>query len=110
ALFARATEELGRRGLLLADTKFEFGVLDGRVLLIDEALTPDSSRLWPAESWRPGASPPSYDKQILRDWLLAQPWDRRPPPPPLDPGVVAELRARYLELCEKLTGGPPPGL
>lgn len=103
-LFERGTSELDRLGILLADTKFEFGTVDGELLLIDEALTPDSSRMWPRESWNPGRNQPSYDKQILRDWLEEQPWDKQPPAPPIDPDVLARLARRYLDLCERLTG------
>ena len=94
------------RGILLADTKFEFGEADdGKLLLIDEVLTPDSSRYWPAESWHPGATPPSLDKQPIRDWLYALPdWDRTPPPPDLEPSVVRAATDRYLEIFERLTG------
>jgi phosphoribosylaminoimidazole-succinocarboxamide synthase len=99
----RAAEE---RGILLADTKFEFGEApDGTILLIDEVMTPDSSRYWPAEGWRPGTSPPSLDKQPIRDWLEARSeWDRTPPPPDLDPGVVEAAKKRYLEIFRRLTG------
>jgi len=94
------------RGILLADTKFEFGETeDGRLILIDEVLTPDSSRYWPAESWRLGVTPPSLDKQPIRDWLDALPdWDRTPPPPDLDPSVVRAATDRYLEIFQRLTG------
>jgi phosphoribosylaminoimidazole-succinocarboxamide synthase len=108
-LFRRGTRELEKIGILLADTKFEFGRLDGRLILIDEALTPDSSRFWPKESWKPGTNPPSYDKQILRDYLETLPWDKTYPPPPLDPAVLAQVGARYLEICEKITGRMPVG-
>jgi phosphoribosylaminoimidazole-succinocarboxamide synthase len=110
ALFERGTSELEKLGILLADTKFEFGELDGKLILIDEALTPDSSRFWPRESWQPGSNPPSYDKQILRDWLETLTWNKNPPPPPLDPDVVARLSRRYLEVCEKITGRSPAGV
>ena len=110
ALFRRGTEELEKLGILLADTKFEFGTLDGKLILIDEVLTPDSSRFWNRADWRTGISPPSYDKQILRDWLEAQPWDKNPPPPRLDPGVVQRVSERYLEICEKITGSRPVGV
>ena len=108
-LFRRGTEELESIGILLADTKFEFGLLDGKLLLIDECLTPDSSRFWPAESWKPGTNPPSYDKQILRDYLETLPWNKSYPPPELDPSVLARLGERYLEICEKITGAVPAG-
>ncbi len=110
ALFRRGTEELEKIGILLADTKFEFGLVDGKLILIDEVLTPDSSRFWNRADWRTGISPPSYDKQILRDWLEAQPWDKNPPPPRLDPGVMARVSERYLEICEKITGSRPVGV
>src|SRR5258706_2763161 len=107
ALFQRGTQELEKLGILLCDTKFEFGLLDGKLLLIDEVLTPDSSRFWNRADWKTGISPPSYDKQILRDWLEEQPWDKNPPPPRLDPKVMARVGERYLEICEKITGGLP---
>jgi phosphoribosylaminoimidazole-succinocarboxamide synthase len=110
ALFARGTQELEKIGILLCDTKFEFGLLDGKLLLIDEALTPDSSRFWNKADWKTGISPPSYDKQILRDWLEAQPWDKNPPPPKIDPKVLARVAERYLEICEKITGSLPSGV
>jgi phosphoribosylaminoimidazole-succinocarboxamide synthase len=110
ALFAFASQTLLKRGILLADTKFEFGLLDGRLLLIDEALTPDSSRFWPAEGHTPGQSQESWDKQILRDYLETLPWNKQAPAPPLAPAVLERLRERYLELCLLLTGQRPEGL
>jgi phosphoribosylaminoimidazole-succinocarboxamide synthase len=110
ALFTRGTQVLERLGILLADTKFEFGHLDGKLILIDEALTPDSSRFWPQDSWSPGANPPSYDKQILRDYLETLPWNKSYPPPELDRGVLAKVGERYLEVCEKITGSAPVGV
>jgi phosphoribosylaminoimidazole-succinocarboxamide synthase len=110
ALFRRGTEELERIGILLADTKFEFGLLDGRLILIDEALTPDSSRFWPKAQWKPGTNPPSYDKQILRDYLETLPWNKEPPPPPLDPKVLTKVGEKYLEVCELITGTSPAGV
>jgi phosphoribosylaminoimidazole-succinocarboxamide synthase len=109
ALFARGTEVLARLGILLADTKFEFGLVGDRLVLIDEALTPDSSRFWPADQWRPGRNPPSYDKQILRDWLETLDWNKQYPPPTLDPAVVERTGRKYLEFCRKLTGDAPGG-
>jgi phosphoribosylaminoimidazole-succinocarboxamide synthase len=109
-LFKRGSEELEEIGILLADTKFEFGSLDGRLLLIDEALTPDSSRFWPKDAWKPGANPPSYDKQILRDYLETLPWNKEPPPPPLEPKVLAKVGEKYLEICERITGAAPAGV
>jgi len=97
-----------QRGILLADTKFEFGEdAEGRILLIDEVLTPDSSRYWPEEGYAAGTNPPSLDKQPVRDWLdaLAE-WDKAPPPPALPPEVVAATSARYLEIFRRLTGTP----
>lgn len=110
ALFRRGTEVLAREGILLADTKFEFGTSDGKLLLVDEALTPDSSRFWPAETWQPGSSPPSYDKQILRDWLETTDWNKQPPGPDLPLAIVERVAARYLEVCAKVTGGLPQGV
>lgn len=104
ALFERGRVTLERQGILLADTKFEFGVAEGELLLIDEALTPDSSRFWPAQHWRVGQNPPSLDKQGLRDWLELQPWNKEPPAPALPTEVVADIERRYLEICELITG------
>lgn len=103
---ARAEEA----GLLLADTKFEFGWIDGEITLIDEALTPDSSRYWEASAWRPGTEPVSFDKQFVRDWLDAAGWDRESAPPELPPDVVAGTRARYAEAFRRLTGTEPEDL
>jgi phosphoribosylaminoimidazole-succinocarboxamide synthase len=106
-LFRRGSELLEPRGILLADTKFEFGLCDGALLLIDEALTPDSSRFWPRDGWRPGRAQPSYDKQVLRDWLEATGWNKEPPPPRLSEEIIADTAARYLEICERITGTRP---
>jgi phosphoribosylaminoimidazole-succinocarboxamide synthase len=104
-IYSRAADYAKSRGILLADTKFEFGLDEnGDVVWVDEALTPDSSRFWPRESWMPGASPPSFDKQYLRNWLERTGWDKKPPAPLLPPDVVAGTRARYVEAFEKLTG------
>jgi phosphoribosylaminoimidazole-succinocarboxamide synthase len=104
-IYTRAAEYAATRGVLIADTKFEFGLDDsGAVIWIDEALTPDSSRFWPVESYRPGSSPPSFDKQFVRDWLETTGWDKNPPAPELPPHVVEGTRARYLEAYETLTG------
>jgi phosphoribosylaminoimidazole-succinocarboxamide synthase len=93
------------RGILIADTKFEFGLDDdGELRLMDEVLTPDSSRFWPEESYAPGSSPPSYDKQFVRDYLETLDWDKRPPPPPIPPQVIAATAAKYREAYERLTG------
>jgi phosphoribosylaminoimidazole-succinocarboxamide synthase len=104
AVYRRAAAYAEERGIVLADTKFELGLLDGRLVLADEVLTPDSSRLWPVDGWEPGGTPPSFDKQPVRDELAASGWDRRPPPPPLSPGTVAATRARYIEAYERLSG------
>ncbi|HEY0788212.1 MAG TPA: phosphoribosylaminoimidazolesuccinocarboxamide synthase [Thermoanaerobaculia bacterium] len=106
SLYARAAEHAARRGIIIADTKFEFGTIDGRVVWIDEALTPDSSRFWPAGAYRPGANPPSYDKQYVRDWLERSGWDKNPPAPELPREVVANTRRKYLQAYEQLTGEP----
>ena len=92
------------RGIILADTKFEFGVVGDAIILIDEVLTPDSSRYWPAEAWAPGATMPSFDKQPVRDWLDDQDWDKTPPAPPMPPHVIDDTRRRYVDVYERLTG------
>ena len=104
ALYACAAEYLEERGLLLADTKFEFGLLDGELILIDEALTPDSSRFWDKELYREGTSPESYDKQYVRDWLDRSGWDKVSPPPALPEEVIKGTVAKYMEALEKITG------
>lgn len=93
-----------RKGIILADTKFEFGYIDGALHLIDEVLTPDSSRFWPAAGYEPGKAQPSFDKQYLRDWLLKQPWNREPPPPAIPEEVIEVTARKYREACELLTG------
>ena len=105
-LFVRASSYAESRGLILADTKFEFGreLKTGKVLLIDEALTPDSSRYWPKDAYRPGGPQPSFDKQYVRDWLDASGWDKASEPPPLPDDVVAKTRAKYIQAYETLTG------
>jgi phosphoribosylaminoimidazole-succinocarboxamide synthase len=92
------------RGIIIADTKFELGVIDGELCICDEVLTPDSSRFWPADAWQPGETPPSFDKQPLRDWLEASGWAKTPPPPPLPPEVVEATRTRYVEAYQRITG------
>jgi phosphoribosylaminoimidazole-succinocarboxamide synthase len=91
-------------GVVLADTKFEFGERDGSLMLIDECMTPDSSRYWPAEKYRVGSSPPSFDKQFVRDFMDATGWDRVPPAPHLSPDAINSTRARYIEAYETITG------
>jgi len=103
-VFETAAAYARDRGVILADTKFEFGRdASGAITLIDEVLTPDSSRYWPAEEWKPGASPPSFDKQIVRDWLETTSWDKAPPPPALPAEVVSRTSARYGEILDRLT-------
>lgn len=104
-LYSEAAEYAATRGVLIADTKFEFGIDDrGNLALIDEALTPDSSRFWPAAEYRTGISPPSFDKQIVRDWLETQPWSKKHPGPALPPEVLARTAERYREVQRLLTG------
>ena len=93
-----------QRGIIIADTKFEFGVFDGKLILIDEVLTPDSSRFWPADQYQPGKGQPSFDKQFVRDYLETLDWDKTPPGPTLPQDVVAKTSAKYLEAYERLTG------
>lgn len=110
ALFERGTEALAGIGILLADTKFEFGMRGDKLILVDEVLTPDSSRFWPADAWRPGENPPSYDKQVLRDHLETLDWNKEYPGPRLDPAVLERVGRRYLEVCSKITGAAPVGV
>jgi len=110
ALYERARQFAESRGLLLADTKLEFGRLDGRILWIDEAFTPDSSRYWDARAWTPGRTPVSFDKQFVRDWLDSTGWDHRPPAPRLPEGVVRTTREKYLEAYRSLTETLPAHL
>jgi len=108
AIYSEAASYAASRGVLVADTKFEFGLdEDGEVVWIDEALTPDSSRFWPATSWHEGGSPPSYDKQFVRDWLETTGWDKSPPAPVLPADVVAGTLGRYVEAFRVLTGVDP---
>jgi phosphoribosylaminoimidazole-succinocarboxamide synthase len=102
-LYAAGAEHALSRGVILADTKFEFGLVDGEVILIDEALTPDSSRYWPAAGYAPGRPQPSFDKQFLRDFLETSGWNKTPPPPPLPPEVIDGTAARYAEALRRLT-------
>jgi phosphoribosylaminoimidazole-succinocarboxamide synthase len=104
-IYAAGKTHAAQRGIIIADTKFEFGRrANGEILLIDECLTPDSSRFWPADSYRPGSSPPSFDKQFVRDWLETQPWDKTPPPPRLPEAVLVGTASRYIEAYERITG------
>ncbi|HUR62826.1 MAG TPA: phosphoribosylaminoimidazolesuccinocarboxamide synthase [Candidatus Thermoplasmatota archaeon] len=106
-LFEKARAYAAGRGIIIADTKFEFGTrADGTIVLMDEILTPDSSRFWPVDGFRAGGSPPSFDKQYLRDWLETQPWDKTPPGPKLPAHVVEGTAKRYYEAYERLTGKP----
>jgi phosphoribosylaminoimidazole-succinocarboxamide synthase len=103
-IYSRANAYAAERGVILADTKFEFGQVNGELLLIDEVLTPDSSRYWPADEYAPGQEIPSFDKQYVREWLERQPWDKSPPPPDLPDEIVEGTRARYIEAYERITG------
>ncbi|GHV54914.1 phosphoribosylaminoimidazole-succinocarboxamide synthase [Deltaproteobacteria bacterium] len=104
AIYSAARTCAGERGIIIADTKFEFGLYQGELILIDEVLTPDSSRFWPLAGYEPGKGQPSFDKQYLRDWLQTQPWDMTPPPPVLPDEVVRETARRYGEAYKLLTG------
>jgi phosphoribosylaminoimidazole-succinocarboxamide synthase len=108
ALYRYGATIARERGILIADTKFEFGMLDGEVTLIDEVLTPDSSRFWPADRFQPGQEQPSFDKQPLRDWLDRLDWNKQPPGPELPPDVVAATTERYVDAYRLLTGAPLP--
>jgi phosphoribosylaminoimidazole-succinocarboxamide synthase len=103
-LYRFARDYARRRGIIIADTKFEFGLLDGKLILIDEVLTPDSSRFWPADQYKPGAGQPSFDKQFVRDYLETLDWNKTPPAPQLPPDIIARTQAKYLEAYERLTG------
>jgi phosphoribosylaminoimidazole-succinocarboxamide synthase len=105
-IYRRAAEYVSRRGIIVCDTKFEFGVIDGRIALVDEVLTPDSSRFWPADQYSPGKAPPSYDKQFVRDYLEQIGFDKRPPGPTLPPDVVRATSAKYVEALTRITGRP----
>ena len=104
AIYNEAARIAEKRGIILADTKFEFGITDGELLLVDEVLTPDSSRFWPMDAWEVGKNPPSFDKQFLRDYLSTLDWDKRPPPPTIPEDILARTRQRYVEAYTLLTG------
>jgi phosphoribosylaminoimidazole-succinocarboxamide synthase len=110
SLYSRAADHAASRGLILADTKLEFGRLDGRIVWIDEAFTPDSSRYWDAALYNPGRGQASFDKQFVRDWLDSTGWDKRPPAPKLPEGVVRTTREKYLDAFRKLTDAMPEHL
>ncbi|UCF77923.1 MAG: phosphoribosylaminoimidazolesuccinocarboxamide synthase [Candidatus Eiseniibacteriota bacterium] len=107
-LYSFAAAHCEQRGLILADTKFEFGLLEGQLILIDEVLSPDSSRFWPADSYEPGRPQESFDKQFVRNYLKSIGWKGEPPAPPLPPEVVQKTRERYLEALERICGEPRP--
>ncbi len=104
-LYQKAADYAQTKGIIIADTKFELGEIDGRLILIDEVLTPDSSRFWPLEEYRPGRGQPSFDKQFLRDYLSSLDWDKTPPPPSLPEEIVEKTRLRYEEALTRITGG-----
>ena len=103
-IYQFARDYARQRGIIIADTKFEFGLLDGELLLIDEVLTPDSSRFWPADQYSPGKGQPSFDKQFVRDYLETLDWNKQPPAPALPAEIIAKSQAKYLEAYERLTG------
>lgn len=103
SIYAAGADFARQRGIILADTKFEFGLLDGEIILIDEVLTPDSSRYWPADTYEPGRSPVSFDKQFVRDWLESTTWDKNSPPPEMPENIVIRTREKYIEAFERLT-------
>jgi phosphoribosylaminoimidazole-succinocarboxamide synthase len=105
-IYGRAADIARERGIILADTKFEFGFIDGEIALIDEVCTPDSSRFWPVDRYTPGGAQPSFDKQYVRDWLDASGWDHEPPPPELPADVVTATADRYREAYERIAGEP----
>ena len=106
AVYEKAAKIAAERGVIIADTKFEFGIYEGEVILIDEVLTPDSSRFWPADAYAPGGPQPSFDKQFVRDWLDGSGWKHEPPAPQLPEEIVTATSARYIEAYERLTGRP----
>ena len=107
-IYQRGVEHAATAGIILADTKFEFGQVAGELILIDEVMTPDSSRFWPADNYEPGRSQASFDKQFVRDWLSSTDWDKNSEPPELPDDVVARTRDKYIEACERITGAAFP--
>ncbi len=105
SIYKRAADYAAERGIIIADTKFEFGKKDGELILIDEVLTPDSSRFWPQDQYQPGGTQPSFDKQYLRDYLETLDWDKNPPPPALSEEIRKNTRAKYVQAYELITGG-----
>ena len=103
-IYTTARDYARQRGIIIADTKFEFGICDGQLILIDEVLTPDSSRFWPVDEYQPGRGQPSFDKQFVRDYLETLDWNKTPPAPALPPEVIAKTRAKYVDAFERLTG------
>ena len=104
SIYQKAAEMADLQGIIIADTKFEFGLIDGDVVLIDEVLTPDSSRFWPKDRYKPGGPQKSFDKQYVRDYLLSLQWNKSPPAPELPPDVVENTRMKYVEALRRLTG------
>src|SRR5262249_42680133 len=104
-IYSRGRDHATQKGIIVADTKFEFGTIDGKLLLIDECLTPDSSRFWPKDQYIVGQSPPSFDKQFVRDYLETLDWDKTPPAPRLPREVIEKSSAKYVEAFRRLTGG-----
>ncbi len=104
AIYNQGVAHAAAQGIILADTKFEFGQVDGELILIDEVMTPDSSRFWPADDYEPGRAQASFDKQFVRDWLSNSGWDKNSPPPELPADVIAGTRGKYIEACERITG------
>jgi phosphoribosylaminoimidazole-succinocarboxamide synthase len=103
-IYQFGSDMAAQKGIIIADTKFEFGIVDNRLILIDEVLTPDSSRFWPMDTYRPGGPQASFDKQFLRDYLDSLDWPKKPPPPKLPPEIIEKTRDRYVEALQKLTG------
>jgi len=103
-IYKKAAEYALTKGIIIADTKFEFGMFEDKIILIDEVLTPDSSRFWPADEYQPGANQPSFDKQYVRDYLLEISWNKEPPVPELPEEVIKNTSEKYLEVYERLTG------